>query len=104
MKKIFLAVGLLICFFSSGSAFAAQNFVFCMEGSPSSFNPQTETDGISLNASSQTTFNRLVEFQYGSTEIIPGLAESWTISKDKKSFTFKLRKNVQFHSNDFFKP
>jgi dipeptide transport system substrate-binding protein len=104
MKKIFLAISLLIWLLPFGTAFAAQNFVFCMEGSPSSFNPQIETDGISLNASSQPVFNRLVEFKYGSTEIGPGLAESWTISKDKKSYTFKLRKNVQFHSNDLFKP
>lgn len=100
MKKILVSLALLV----SGSAFAAQNFVFCMEGSPSSFNPQIVTDGVSMNSSAQTVFNRLVEFKYGGTEVVPGLAESWTISKDKKSFTFKLAKNVQFHSNAFFKP
>lgn len=89
---------------ASVKAFAAQNFVFCMEGSPSSFNPQLVTDGVSMNSSAQTVFNRLVEFKYGSTEIEPGLAESWTVSKDKKTYTFKLRKNVPFHSNAFFKP
>lgn len=86
------------------SVFAANNFIFCTEGSPSSFNPQLVTDGTSMNASAQTIFNRLVEFKPGTTEIAPSLAESWTISKDRKTYTFKLRKNVQFHSNDFFKP
>ncbi len=80
------------------------NFIFCIEGSPSSFNPQLVSDGVSMNSSSQTVFNRLVEFKPGSTEIISGLAESWAISKDKKTYTFKLRKNISFHSNEFFKP
>lgn len=100
MKMTFVAFILSV----SSYAFAAQNFVFCMEGSPSSFNPQIVTDGVSMNSSAQTIFNRLVEFKYGSTEVGPGLAESWTVSPDKKSFTFKLAKNVQFHSNANFKP
>ncbi|MEQ1723308.1 MAG: ABC transporter substrate-binding protein, partial [Pseudobdellovibrio sp.] len=91
-------------FIFASSAYSAQNFIFCMEGSPSSFNPQLVTDGVSMNSSAQTVFNRLVEFKYGSTEIEGGLAESWTVSKDKKTFTFKLRKNVPFHSNAFFTP
>ncbi len=99
MKKTFLAALLL-----PALVHAADNFIFCMEGSPSSFNPQLVTDGTSMNSSAQTIFNRLVEFKPGTTEVGPGLAESWTISKDRKTYTFKLRKNVQFHSNDFFKP
>ena len=100
MKKTFISLLMIFAL----RAQAAQNFIFCMEGSPSSFNPQIVTDGVSMNSSAQTIFNRLVEFKYGSTEIEPALAESWTISKDKKTYTFKLRKNVQFHSNEFFKP
>ena len=85
-------------------AHAAKNLIYCMEGSPATFNPQLASDSVSLNASSQAIFNRLVDFKKGSTEVIPGLATSWTISKDRKTYTFKLRKDVSFHSNDFFKP
>lgn len=101
MKKLFFIAAIAVI---SMTTQAAQNFVYCMEGSPSSFNPQIVSDGVSMNSSSQTVFNRLVEFKLGTTEVIPGLAESWTISKDKKTYTFKLRKNIAFHSNEFFKP
>ncbi len=101
MKKI-LFVTIIFSFLASAQA--AQNFVFCMEGSPSSFNPQIVSDGVSMNSSAQTIFNRLVEFKKGTTEIEPGLAESWKISNDKKTYTFKLRKNVAFHTTESFKP
>lgn len=101
MKKLTLLIALL------GAAFqvqAAQNFIYCMEGSPAGFNPQIVADGVSMNSSAQTIFNRIVEFKPGTTEVVAGLAESWVISKDKLTYTFKLRKNVPFHSNDIFTP
>lgn len=82
----------------------ASTFVYCSEGSPSSFNPQLTTDGTSSNASAKTVYDRLVHFKYGTTEVIPGLASSWEISKDKKSYTFKLRPNVSFHTTSYFTP
>lgn len=82
----------------------AKTLVYCSEGSPKTFNPQLATDGTSANASAHTVYNRLVEFKEGSSEIIPALAESWVIAKDSLKYTFKLRKGVKFHSNNFFKP
>ena len=35
-------------------------------------------------------------------DIIPDLAESWQISDDRRSYTFKLRKNVRFHNGRIF--
>lgn len=104
MKNTLLFAILTTFLLASVSASAAKTFVYCSEGSPSGFNPQLATDGVSFNASSHAIFNRLVEFKQGSVEIEPALAESWTISKDGLTYTFKLRKGVSFHSNDLFKP
>lgn len=101
MSKKYISLFFLIF---SLNAVAAKSLIYCMEGSPASFNPQLASDSVSLNSSSQAIFNRLVEFKKGTTEVGPGLAESWTVSKDRKSYTFKLRKDVSFQSNDFFKP
>jgi peptide/nickel transport system substrate-binding protein len=36
-------------------------------------------------------YDTLVEFMPGTTDVVPGLAERWDVSADKKTFTFHLR-------------
>lgn len=103
--KFILSVALLaIVGCTGGGNQGANTLVYCSEASPSTFNPQLASDGPTFNAASSTVFNRLIEFKYGSTELEPGLAESWEISKDGLSYVFKLREGVKFHSNDKFTP
>src|SRR5450631_2854510 len=85
-------------------AAAKGTLVFCSEGSPEGFQPQFFTTGTTFDAASVPMFNRIVQFELGSTNIVPALAESWTVSPDGKVFTFKLRKGVKFHSNANFTP
>ena len=90
-----------------GACFAAQaatTLIYCSEGSPEGFDPARYTSGTTFNASSQTVFNRLVEFEPGGTAVIPGLAEKWAVSPDGLTYTFTLRKGVKFHTTDWFKP
>jgi len=42
--------------------------------------------------------------EIGGSKVIPGLAESWTVSPDGLHYTFKLRHGVKFQSNSHFKP
>jgi dipeptide transport system substrate-binding protein len=79
-------------------------FVYCSEGSPSTFNPQLAADGPTFNASSRMIYNRLVDFESGGTKVIPSLAESWVVSKDGLEFIFKLRRDVSFQKTDTFIP
>lgn len=82
----------------------AKTLVFCSEGSPEGFTPALYTAGTTFDASSRQIFNKLVEFEIGTTKIIPGLAESWTVSHDGLEYTFNLRKGVKFHSTKDFTP
>lgn len=98
---LLLTFGLTSC---SGKKGTQDNFVYCSEGSPTAFNPQITTDGTSNNAAAHTIYEKLVDFKYGSTKVIPALAESFEISEDRLTYTFKLRKGVLFHSLEDFKP
>ncbi len=82
----------------------AKTLVYCSEGSPEGFNPALYTAGTTFDASSRQVFNKLVEFERGTTKIIPGLAESWDVSADGKEYTFHLRKGVKFHTTKEFTP
>jgi dipeptide transport system substrate-binding protein len=86
------------------AAAATKTLVYCSEGSPEGFQPQFFSTGTTFDAVSVPMFNRLVEFETGTTNIIPALAESWAVSPDSKVVTFKLRHGVKFHSNANFKP
>ncbi len=86
------------------SALAATNLVFCSEGSPAGFDPGQYTTGTDFDASAETIFNRLTQFERGGTAVIPGLATKWEVSDDGKAYVFHLREGVKFHTTDYFKP
>jgi dipeptide transport system substrate-binding protein len=87
----------------SFAAEAKTTLVYCSEASPEGFSPQLWDTGTTLDAV-RPVYNRLVEFKFGTTEVMPSLAESWEISDDGLSYTFHLRKDVKFHSSKAFKP
>jgi len=89
---------------SAPFAQAASNLVFCSEGSPAGFDPGQYTTGTDFDASAETVFNRLSQFERGGTAVIPGLATSWDVSPDGLSYTFHLREGVKFHTTPYFKP
>ncbi len=86
-----------------GTAASAKTFVFCPEGSPENFSPALNTTGTSFDAA-RPAFDQLVEFEIGSTKVVPGLAESWDISPDAKFITFHLRHGVKFGATKGYKP
>jgi len=100
--KISVAAGLLLTTF--GVAAQAQSLVYCSEGSPEGFDPALYTSGTTFDASSHPIYDHLTEFKVGTTEVLPGLAESWDVSEDGMTVTFNLRQGVKFHSNDQFTP
>jgi len=106
LKPIASAVGVLAAALVAGQVGTAEakTLVYCSEGSPEGFNPALYTAGTTFDASSRPVFNRLVEFERGSTKIVPALAESWEVSDDGLTYTFNLRKGVKFHTTENFTP
>lgn len=104
MLRRSLAAALAVTTCLAWSAVEAKTLVYCAEGSPEGFNPAFYTAGTTFDASSKPVFNRLVEFERGTTNVIPGLAESWEVSDDGLEYVFHLRKGVKFHSSDKFTP
>ena len=103
-RTVLAAVALAISLCAAFAASAKGTLVYCSEGSPEGFQPQFFSTGTTFDAVSVPMFNRLVQFEIGTTNIVPALAESWTVAPDGKTYTFKLRKGVAFHSNANFKP
>jgi dipeptide transport system substrate-binding protein len=101
MRNVVVAVTATVIFL--GAPAAAKTLVFCSEGNPESLNPQIVTTTTGMNAA-RPMLNNLVEFVPGSTTIKPSLAERWEISDDGTTYTFHLRRGVQFHSNADFTP
>jgi dipeptide transport system substrate-binding protein len=97
------AIGLAVTIGLASGAHA-KTLVYCSEGSPEGFNPSLYTAGTTFDASSRPIFNRLVEFERGTTKIVPALAESWKVSADGLEYTFNLRKGVKFQTTKDFKP
>ncbi len=99
-RSAWLGLALSVALASGASA---KTLVYCSEGSPENFQPALNTTGTSFDAA-RPVYNRLTEFKRGTTEVVPGLAESWEIADGGKTITFHLRKGVKFHSNKDFKP
>ena len=104
-KKLIRAalVGVGLTALMAGAA-SAKTLVYCSEGSPEGFDPALYTSGTTFDASSRQIYNKLVEFERGTTTIGPALAESWSVSDDGLEYTFKLRSGVKFHSTGYFTP
>ena len=103
MKKRTFAGVLLAATMLSGAA-SAKTLVYCSEGSPEGFDPALYTAGTTFDASSRAIYSGLVQFELGTTNVVPDLAESWEVSDDGLEYTFKLRPGVKFHSTENFTP
>src|SRR5688572_26013063 len=79
----------------------AGTLVVGLVAEPVNLDPAQVTD-LNSGRVGRRIVETLVTFPEESTQVVPGLAESWTISKDGLKYTFKLRKNIKFHDGTAF--
>ena len=68
---------------------------------PKSLDPSVDT-AVNDFRILMNMYDGLVRYKDGTLEPEPALAESWTISDDGKTYTFKLRDGVTFHDGSAF--
>ena len=91
-----LFVGVALAAAGLAQSAEASLLSYCAEGPVEGFDPARYVTAATFDGSSQLLYNRLVEFQPGTATIVPGLAESWDVSKDGLTYTFHLRDDVKF--------
>jgi peptide/nickel transport system substrate-binding protein len=63
---------------------------------PTVLDPATALEG-SVPLIARQVFDTLLQYREGSSDVEPGLATSWSVSRDGLSWTFRLRDGVRFH-------
>src|SRR5665647_2553290 len=79
-----------------GGNTAADTFTYAQGADPRGLDPALVDDGESSKVISNI-YEGLLKYADDSTKVEPSLAESWTVSPDGLSYTFKLKQGVKFH-------
>ncbi len=76
--------------------------VLTIPGNPRTFNPLINIDNMdsASDAVVRLLFSSLININFESQEAQPGLAESWSVAPDQKTWTFKLRKNLRWSDGE----
>ena len=99
-RLLAIAAGAFLAFTAQAQApRSGGELVFPVPSEPPSYDGhREETFGlIHPFAPFYNTLLRVDPFDKGGTKPAPSLAESWTVSQDGKTYTFKLRQGVKFH-------
>ncbi len=90
-----LALVILLAFALPARAQTGGELHFCLHGEPKTFNPILVDDEASENIR-YLTGGVLIRLNRQTQALEPALATSWTISRDRRTITFHLRKGVHF--------
>src|SRR5258708_34273310 len=100
MKRLLLAVMFALAALA-GNAAAQTTLVIALAADPTGLDPEAvlnNTSGFGMG----TIYDSLLKYKSGSTDVEPGLAESWEASPDGLTYTFPLRKTVTYHEGSPF--
>ena len=104
VMSLMLLVSILVFSSFTGCSKKTNNYLnVSLTADPGTADVQKTTDayGLPLNI-----FDRLIEVETtgpGESTLVPGLADSWDVSKDGLIYTFHLKKDVKFHNGEILK-
>src|SRR5438876_1156450 len=93
-------VGLVLAGFPAGAADTPGTLVIGLDQEPPTLDPHASPSAVTYQIIASVTENLLYKGRDGKLQ--PWLAESWSASKDGRSVTFKLRRDVKFHDGTPF--
>ena len=85
----------------AAEATTVDTFTYAQGADPRGLDPALVDDGESSKVI-VNIYEGLLKYNDESTDVEPSLAESWEISDDGLSYTFKLREGVKFHDGTDF--
>lgn len=85
----------------AASQTSGDTLIYAGAADPTYLDPALVSDGESFRVTKQI-FEGLVDFAPGTTRIVPGLATSWSVSRNGRTYTFNLRGGVRFHDGTAF--
>jgi peptide/nickel transport system substrate-binding protein len=84
-----------------GAGHQNQTLVFGASSDPVILDPILVSDGESLRPIRQM-FEGLMTVKAGTSQVIPSLASGYSVSRNGRVYTFRLRRGVRFHDNTQF--
>tara|TARA_R110002110_G_scaffold127914_18_gene307160 strand:+ start:82 stop:1560 length:1479 start_codon:yes stop_codon:yes gene_type:complete len=91
-----LILGVSTAALMAGSALARNDITVALQLEPPHLDPTSAAAGAIDSVLYSNVFEGLTRFM-GDGSVVPGLAESWKISDDGLTYTFKLQDGVTFH-------
>src|SRR5438093_11491161 len=93
-------VGLVLAGFPAGAADTPGTLVIGLDQEPPTLDPHASPSAVTFQIIASVTESLLYRGPDG--KLVPWLAESWSPSRDGRSVTFKLRRDVKFHDGTPF--
>ena len=94
-SKLFVWASVAALLAAPTAALADTTLVIGMAADPTGLDPEAvenNTSGFIMS----TVYDSLLRYKTGTTDVAPGVAESWTTSPDGLTYTFKLRQGAKF--------